>query len=261
MSPSPDPKIIKKTLLVLAAVFAIFLATQFILNNVVLPYVLDVTTPVHILGGRVVQNNGVDSLTVQAFNHPIEVIIPKPKDQQVPIRDINGLRPSNPRLLVKSSDQIVNPVRQLSDAPVGTRVTVEIKEDLRKVRKLRVTARAISIIPGPTTLHGVVKNVNGNKIIVDGFLSYLPGPDVAPEPKNQTYTILVNEQTEISAFDTLTRPDFIANNPSYKPVVKIFTLEDLKKEQDLRVNVYTNEDLEKNTTATAIRIEPFIIVR
>ena len=252
------PKNIRITIYILISILAVLFVINFFTDKY-LPYVLDFTKPVKQLSyATILSKNNDNTLTVLSNNHKIRVKL----TNETLVDDFDrGLRP-DPRLLTKKTLPVL-PRRSLSDLRVNSHVTINTVEDLRKLRKLTVIATNILMYPPTTQLTGTIKSIQNNIIIFEGHFLQQPTAETdfstrPADPVETTYTIMVNNETEISLVDP--RVDF-RTTPVNENTVLRYTLEDLKKEPNLNVRIYTVEDVIKNKTVTALRIEPFIMLR
>ena len=211
-------------------------------------YLLDLTVPVQTLTANVIELDDATTFTIQHGNLQIKVNATDETVFSDAVPDLAWPYLLKPRPPIRPSQKTI------ANISPGSRVTVNFKEDLRTLKKLELTAEQVQLYPFANSFKGLIRSANGNQIIVEGVPEILPGPDVTPEQeKKQVYTVNVNTETEISRIDPAS---FDPRNPQNKPAVLTYTIEDLKNTPDLFVNVVTREDVEKNTTVTALRIEP-----
>lgn len=124
--------------------------------------------------------------------------------------------------------------------------SIVTKEDVRLVRAGKLEATAMEISQVSNTLEGSVLTIQGNTLTLKAGRPILPAAIAGPERAagEETYTVLVNAQTEISRKNTSFSP----------PVPEKLDLAALKP--GVLLTVYTKEDTAFNTRVSALRIEP-----
>jgi len=121
----------------------------------------------------------------------------------------------------------------LQDLVVGETITVSTNIDLRTLAGNQFEAVSLQRPPIENILHGTIIDIKNNQLTVKSMML-----------AEEQYQIALTDKTEISRMNNQAEPEKLA-------------LSDLKK--DMSIIVYTNQDINKNKSLTALRIEPEII--
>lgn len=138
----------------------------------------------------------------------------------------------------------------LQDLKTGQSVNINTTTDLRTLSGNQFEAVGISISNQISIINGTITNISGNDLTISAFSSSTLGSVIAANaepPKAKTYTVTVNQNTEISRYGIPTSPNEISKPEKY-------SLSDLKK--DLPVTVYTDADVTTTSKFTGLKIEP-----
>lgn len=141
----------------------------------------------------------------------------------------------------------------LDDIKVGQTVTVSSTTDLRTLSAPQFEAVDIQLSSIINTLNGKIVDIKGNSLTLKAVPPLPPSATVnapAAAVKEQEYIVSITDETEISRIN-------FPSDPSKQSTPEKLSISDLKK--DMRVTVYTNDDVTNAQTVNALRIEPMII--
>lgn len=252
-------------LLVLFALLFVLTSSNFYKSSAkksesISPNILYITSPVTSLSGKVEKIAG-NKITVKMMTVTYHVIVTDKTQIYQPPLSIGYLfktttLPGAPVLPTTTSKLTVK------DVKIDQLITVNTMNDLRILVGDTFEAVTINLPPITNTLNGRIISLEGSVLTVKGFAPVNGGPmnpgntaarnDTPAAPQEKEYRVTLTSDTEISRMV----------NESMAPVVPIppkpekFTPSDLKK--DMRVMVYTAQDVNENSQLTALRIEPII---
>ncbi|MFA5136740.1 MAG: hypothetical protein WC489_05095 [Patescibacteria group bacterium] len=151
--------------------------------------------------------------------------------------------------LIKSDFQPTPQPITLNNLSVGQQAAFTADKDLRTLESYEFQAVSVNPSAIHTVISGTIKNIQNNILTVLG--GPLADPDINPLTPSpmQKYSIEVDQDTEISR---LTSPTHVKDVPA----IIQFEKTDLTK--NMRVVIYTDVNVKKNTTFKALRIEPGI---
>ena len=218
------------------------------------PRVVSNTQPVMSFAGVVEKIDG-NRMTVSKRQETETIVFQAVVSDKTPI---GQLPPTVPYLIKKSPPSQVKRV-VLKDIRVGQFVTLTSSTDLRLAKTNVFEPTSVTVRPKSIILDGTIVQISKNililqakpQIILPKIFGITPSPAIEKE-----YTILVSASTEISKKNSAAlRQDNLDSNitpTSFVPIIVPFS--DLKK--DMRVIIFTQEDVTLQTKVTALLIVP-----
>lgn len=241
----------KETALIIAILFTLVLlvvlgASLMPKKNSVLPDILDVTEPVMSITGVIEKIEGnTFYITKSSPDNTKQITFKITIDKNTTINNPYTFIP----YLIKTDYQPVPQPITFKNLSVGERVSFTTEKDLRTLKSYEFHAVSVNPSAIHTVISGSIKDIRNNILTVVG--GPLADPDINPLTPNpmQEYTVEVDQDTEISR---LTSPTHVKDVPA----IIQFEKTDLTK--NMRVVIYTDVNVKKNTTFKALRIEPSI---
>ncbi len=201
---------------------------------------------------------------------PVQITPPQPKKITYKVLITDKTNIARPTVfvpyLLKQSQSLGRPMGQseklsIKDLKVGQIVNTSSNIDLRTLKGSQFEATYINVAAKTISISGTITNVKQNQIIVKSLppttavdIGFRGGPaNMAPSnqqpPKEQNYTVTIDQNTEISA--NIPLEDQVKQSAPKK-----LSMYDLKK--DMQVTVYSNEDVTETTQLKALLIIPAI---
>lgn len=133
---------------------------------------------------------------------------------------------------------------QIKNIAIGQMISINTIQDLRTTSNGKITAETIEMPMKANGIIGTIMTINNNELTLKArptdYTSFNPGEE-------STYIVKIDASTEISRQSSDTK---------FLPVS--YKIDDLK--QNSEIFVYADIDLAKESTFTALRIEPIIPV-
>lgn len=207
--------------------------------------ILSNTQPITSFSGKVEKIEGNTVSIFDEYNLPQSTIPTPPITYRVLVTDNTQI--NKRATFINYLFKTITPAPQIKltikDIKIGQVVTVSSPVDLRTLKNNEFEATVIELPRISNMLIGNVVNIVGNTLTVEAFT---PANDSIPEntatvsPQKREFTITITQDTEVSRMNYQGKPEMLA-------------ISDLKK--DIRVIVYTAEDVTKSQTLTALHIE------
>lgn len=140
-----------------------------------------------------------------------------------------------------------------SDLKLGQFITITSKTDLRTSPQRKFVASAVILPPVSTSFGGIIAEIKGNRLTVKNMLTPpLVTSEVQTAPQEQTLTVAVTQETEISGL-------IFASDPQKPPRPQQYSLSDLKVGQN--ISVYTSDQVTPDSLIKALKVDPAIAPR
>lgn len=268
----------KKNIIFVAVILALIVTYSFRNNYLSLPStgsvssnILYLTQPVTSFSGTIDKIEG-NSITVsqnmtsqQAAPIQITPSLSKKITYKIQLTDKTNIsRPSAfiPYLL-KQITSPIGPMGQseklnVKDLKIGQVVSANSNIDLRTLKGSQFEATSINVSAKTISISGKIADVKSNQIIVKAVPNLnFPQPELRPiniellnqrQPKEQNYTVAVNQNTEISK-------TLFTTDPTKPRKTERLSISDLKK--NMQVTVYSDQDVTEVSQIKALLISTF----